>query len=86
MKELNDCPYVKKNVLELLRRFHLLRFAGAVMWVEREVFGLCEENLLCEPDERLGRFLLDEIMRAGNFGHHDDRLNGARSGGRLHLM
>ena len=86
---LKTCPeelHAKKNVLELLRRFHLLRFAGAVMWVEREVFGLCEENLLCEPDERLGRFLLDEIMRAGNFGHHDDRLKGTRSGGRLHLM
>ena len=86
---LKTCPeelHAKKNVLELLRRFHLLRFAGATMSVEREVFGLCEENLLCEPDERLGRFLLDEIMRAGNFGHHDDRLNRARSGGRLHLM
>lgn len=37
------------------------------------VFGLEREVMLCEPNEQDGKFLLDEIMQAGNFGHHDER-------------
>ena len=76
----------KEDITLLLKRFHLLRFAAAVMWVEREVFGLQEEYMLCAPDERAGRFLLSEIMRAGNFGHHDMRIKGVRDGNRMQLM
>ena len=76
----------KEDITQLLKRFHLLRFAAAVMWVEREVFGLQEQYMLCEPDENSGRYFLQEIMRSGNFGHHDVRLKGARAGNRLRLM
>ena len=44
----------------------------------KEVFGLEGEYLLCETDEDAGRFLLDEIMLAGNFGKHDQRLKEGR--------
>lgn len=76
----------KENIILLLKKFHLLRFAAAVMWVEREVFGLQEQYILCEPNENSGRYFLQEIMRSGNFGHHDERLKGARAGNRLRLM
>ncbi len=73
------------NVDRWLRELGLLRFAGAVMYVEREVFGLQKENMICEPDEKAGRFLLDEIMRAGNFGQYDPRIRDAHSGGSVML-
>lgn len=41
---------------------------------------LCK-NLKIEPDERLGRFILQEIMQGGNFGHHDERLKGVNEMG-----
>ena len=40
------------------------------------VFGLEREYMLCEPDEKEGRFILDEIMQTGNFGHGDTRYLG----------
>lgn len=69
----------------LLKDMGLLRFAGAVMYVECEVFGLKKEYMICEPDKKAGRFLLDEIMRAGNFGQYDPRIRDADSGGLVKL-
>lgn len=51
----------------------MMRFAKGVMWIMQHVFGLDDKCLLCEPDEKEGRFLLNEIMLCGNFGHHDER-------------
>lgn len=51
------------------------RFAEATMWMMKEVFGLDERYLLCEPNEKYGRFLLDEVMETGNMGHADKRVN-----------
>lgn len=38
-------------------------------------------NLGIKPNERLGRFILQEIMQGGNFGHHDERLKGVNEMG-----
>ena len=73
------------NAIKALREMGLLRFAAAVMYVEREVFGLQKEYMLCEPDEKAGQYLLDEIMRAGNFGHYDPRIRDAHSGDSMML-
>lgn len=58
---------------EELKWLGLWKFAGAVMYVLREVMGLDEERMICAPDERRGRLLLEEIMAGGNFGHYDER-------------
>ena len=65
-----------EGVLKDLRHFGLLKLASAMMWALQEVCGMPMEYALCEPNEKEGRFLLDEIMRGGNFGHHrkDNRL------------
>lgn len=62
-------------VARRLRRFGLLRFASAVMYVLNVVFGLEEEKFLVSKDEKLGRQLLTEILLAGNFGKYDIRLS-----------
>ena len=65
----------RERTVATLRQLRMLRFARAMMWVQRQVFGLEERYLLVEPDEREGRFLLEEIMLAGNFGKYDARID-----------
>lgn len=45
------------------------------MYVMQKVFCLEDKYLIVEADERLGKFLLNEIMLAGNFGFYDKRLD-----------
>lgn len=59
-----------QEVVEVIRHIGLYKFLGAMMWVLNYVCGIKEEELLCEPNEKEGRFLLDEIMLGGNFGQH----------------
>ena len=49
------------------------KFAGALMYVMGEVFGLEREKMLVDPRVKEGRMLLEEVMLAGNFGHSDTR-------------
>jgi len=59
------------NMLRTLKSLNMLRFASAVMWVMKEVFGMAEQYMICEPNERLGQKLLVHVMQGGNFGHHN---------------
>ena len=53
-----------------LKFFGMEKLTGAMMWVLQEVCGMSSDYLICEPNEKEGRFLLDEIMRGGNFGKY----------------
>ncbi len=64
----------RDETMRTLRSLRMQRFTAAVMWVLQAVYGMDGRYLLTEPDERDGRFLLDEIMLAGNFGHYDERI------------
>lgn len=61
------------QTVQHIKALHMNQFARALMWVLREVFLLEDELMLLSPDEKEGRFLLQEIMLAGNFGHDDTR-------------
>lgn len=67
---------VKERVecVSCLTELGVLRFASAVMWVMEHVFGLDEKYMIIEPDQKDGTFLIKEVMMAGNFGHHDERV------------
>ena len=89
LRQLMDYFYVvKHSTLEerleaqtFLCSLKMRRFVGAVMYVLQEVFKLDDDFLMCQPLQKDGQFLLNEIMRAGNFGHYDERNH--RQQGRL---
>ena len=59
-------------VSQLLKPFGLLKFTSGMMAVLKEVFQLSDGKLLCEPDLEYGRFLLEGILEAGNFGQYGE--------------
>lgn len=67
-----------------LKYLGLWKFAQAVMFVMKEVFGLSEDRMIVPMDEREGRFLLAEIMRGGNFGQYDDRMGSKVGESKIH--
>ena len=67
-----------------LKYLGLWKFAQAVMYVLYEVFGLSEDSMIAPMDEKEGRFLLDEIMRGGNFGQYDDRMGSKVGESKIH--
>ena len=56
-----------------LRRLGLWEFAGAVMYIMKEVFGLEDNRLIAPLDVKRGRLVLKEVLEAGNFGQYDKR-------------
>lgn len=63
----------RKRAYKTICRFGMKDFAGAAMFVLQEVFGLKDDYLLCKSSRKSGRFILNEILVAGNFGKYDTR-------------
>lgn len=64
----------KDELLSLIKSFGMLRFLRAVTYVIQTVFMPKDDKwMLCNPDEKEGNLLLEEIMQGGNFGKHDER-------------
>ena len=56
-----------------LKKLGLWKFAGAIMYIMQEVFGMSASRLIVPPNEKYGKFVLNEVLEAGNFGKHDER-------------
>lgn len=69
----SDVRSLKSDLFSTLKYLGLRKFAGAVMYVMREVFLLDEQSMIAPVDEKRGKFLLNEIMQSGNFGQSDIR-------------
>ena len=74
----------KAETIETLKQLHMLRFAGAVMYVLEHVFGLERSLMLVEPNVKEGGFLMSEILQAGNFGRYDERIQIPEHENKLH--
>ena len=68
--------------------FDLLRFCIlipgllvilAIMYIMQEVFRMPASRLIVPPNEKYGKFVLNEVLEAGNFGKHDERNRFGRS-------
>ena len=62
-----------------LKELGLWKFAGAIMYIMQEVFGMPASRLIVPPNEKYGKFVLNEVLEAGNFGKHDARNRFGRS-------
>ena len=62
-----------------LKELGLWKFAGGIMYIMQEVFGMPVSRLIVPPNEKYGKFVLNEVLEAGNFGKHDARNRFGRS-------
>ena len=67
------------RVQEELKELGLWKFAGGIMYIMQEVFGMPASRLIVPPNEKYGKFVLNEVLEAGNFGKHDARNRFGRS-------
>lgn len=49
------------------------------MYIMQEVFGMPASRLIVPLSEKYGKFVLNEVLEAGNFGRHDARNRFGRS-------
>lgn len=66
---------IRERTMATLNGLGLGKAVAGIMWVMGRCLGseLFKKLQLCPSDENVGRFLMDEIMKGGNFGHHDNR-------------
>ena len=62
-----------------LKELGMWKFAGGIMYIMQEVFGMPASRLIVPPNEKYGKFVLNEVLEAGNFGRHDERNRFGRS-------
>ena len=62
-----------------LKELGLWKFAGGIMYIMQKVFGMSASRLIVPPNEKYGKFVLNEVLEAGNFGRHDARNRFGRS-------
>ena len=62
-----------------LKELGLWKFAGGIMYIMQKVFGMPASRLIVPPNEKYGKFVLNEVLEAGNFGRHDARNRFGRS-------
>ena len=67
------------RVQEELKELGVWKFAGGIMYIMQEVFGMPASRLIVPPNEMYGKFVLNEVLEAGNFGKHDERNRFGRS-------
>lgn len=63
----------REEAMRVMDGLHMRKAVSGIMYLLQECFGMDSSMLFCKTDEKLGRFLLSEMMTTGNFGHDDYR-------------
>lgn len=70
LKKSNLNDDFKKELVKLLKVLGVLKYAKGMMWVMKAVLGLEEKYLYTEPDEKIGKVILNETMVYGTFSQN----------------
>ena len=76
-------PEERVEAMSRLRKLGMKRFTAAMMMSLRFNFQLEDEYLLCEPNRKLGKKLVKDMITMGNFGVMDKRNIAWKGEGRL---
>ena len=74
LRMVHDSRLKVQDYIEAVHEFGMEKFAKGLMWVMHETLGMPRDWMLWEPDEKEGRYILNQVMTGGNFGQHDKRL------------
>lgn len=76
------CQDEKEEVIRVVKSIGLERLAKALTWILSAYLGLPQSCQLWNPCKEDGEFLLEDILKTGNFGHGDESLFvGIKAGG-----
>lgn len=78
LKGLHVSKNEREELVSVIESLGMIRFAGAIMWLEHSVLELPIEKCLLTPNEERGQYLLNDILEGGNFGHHSERYGGRK--------
>lgn len=81
LRQLMDYYYIlmhstieeRNEAFGYLCQFRMKRFVGAVMYIQKYVFDIADDFLLCPPNAKYGKKILNRIMVGGNFGQYDEK-------------
>ena len=82
MRQIMDYFYILKqgfteeernDSVKWIKKLGIGKFCAGVMWLLKKYFGLEEQYLLMGPDEKEGKFIINEVMLTGNMGHSETR-------------
>ena len=69
----------KREYAATVRRLGMEKFARGLMFILSDVLGLSPSLLPLASDKRVGKMILREVMKGGNFGKFDKRFAGMES-------
>ena len=72
-----------EEVMRVIGRLGMKKFAGAVMYVMQSVFAMPDEYLFCKPNPRNGSFVISITMQAGEYTKAIERTRMLKHLGRI---
>ena len=72
-----------EEVMRVIGRLGMKKFATAVMYVMQTVFGMPDEYLFCKPNPRNGSFVISITMQAGEYTRAIERTRMLKHLGRI---
>lgn len=63
-----DLPEDKrKECADVLENIGVKKYASGIMWIMKELLGVKNERLILEPNEKIGRLILNESYNTGTY-------------------